>query len=159
MPQSNGIAERANKTLIYMARTILIDAGLPSEFWAEAVWTSAYIHNVTPTKKKDKVPLEMWSGRRPSVKHLRVFGCKAFYRNDDVSKKKFEVRSKPAVFVGYSKVSKAYRVFDLEERKIRKSRDVFFKEKEMGYAKQEQVEVEQIEGEDQQQVRVEQTEG
>ncbi|XP_076660400.1 uncharacterized protein LOC143363848 [Halictus rubicundus] len=59
MPQSNGLAERANRFLIDMARTLLIDASLPQEFWAEAVWTASYIHNVVPTKRRIIVPLEI----------------------------------------------------------------------------------------------------
>jgi transposase InsO family protein len=47
-PQANGIAERANRTIFEMARTTLIQSGLPKTFWAEAVSNAAAIHNRLP---------------------------------------------------------------------------------------------------------------
>ncbi|GJU35372.1 putative ribonuclease H-like domain-containing protein [Tanacetum coccineum] len=42
-PQQNGVAERRNKTLIEVARTMLVDSKLPTTFWAEAVNTACYV--------------------------------------------------------------------------------------------------------------------
>jgi len=58
-----------------MARSMLKGKGMPNTFWAEAVYTTVYILNRCPTKEvQDKTPIEAWSGRKPSAKHLRVFG-------------------------------------------------------------------------------------
>nr|GFC72887.1 putative ribonuclease H-like domain-containing protein [Tanacetum cinerariifolium] len=42
-PQHNSVAERRNKTLIEVARTMLADAKLPVTFWAKAVNTACYV--------------------------------------------------------------------------------------------------------------------
>nr|GEV97243.1 ribonuclease H-like domain-containing protein [Tanacetum cinerariifolium] len=44
-PQQNSVAERKNKTLIEVARTMLADSKLPTTFWAEAVNTTCYVQN------------------------------------------------------------------------------------------------------------------
>ena len=77
--QQNGVAERMNRTLVESVRSMLIDAHLPHKFWAEALSTAVYLRNRSPTKAvEDKTPYEAWSGDRPNVKHLRVFGCIAY---------------------------------------------------------------------------------
>ena len=44
-PEQNGVAERLNRTLVEMVRSMLIDANLPHKFWAEALSTAAYLKN------------------------------------------------------------------------------------------------------------------
>ena len=78
-PQQNGVAERLNRTLIEMVRSMLSDSNLPQVFGAEALSMAVYIRNRCPTKAvKDKTPYEALTGEKPSVGHLRVFGCAAY---------------------------------------------------------------------------------
>jgi len=75
-PQQNGVSERKNQTVMEMAKSMLHEKGLPKTLWAEAVYTAVYLINRCPTKAVwGKTPFEAWSGRKPSIKHLRVFGC------------------------------------------------------------------------------------
>lgn len=77
-PEQNGIAERTNRTIIEAARTMLLDAELPKEFWAEAMSTAMYLRNRCVNKATgNKTPEELWTGRKPSIRHIRIFGCKA----------------------------------------------------------------------------------
>ncbi|GJS25008.1 putative ribonuclease H-like domain-containing protein [Tanacetum coccineum] len=46
-PQQNGVAERKNRTLIEVARTMLFDSKLPTTFWAEAINAACYVLNRT----------------------------------------------------------------------------------------------------------------
>ena len=74
-PQQNGTIERKNRTIMNMVRSILKGKILPKEFWGEAVSTASYILNRCPTKKLEGVtPEECWSGVKPSLSHLKVFG-------------------------------------------------------------------------------------
>jgi hypothetical protein len=76
----------------------------------------------------------VWSGRKPDVSHLRVFGCKAFAHVPDEKRTKLESKSMPCVFLRYYEGTKAYRLMCLETKRIIKSRNVMFIEgsKEIG---------------------------
>ncbi|GJU78278.1 putative ribonuclease H-like domain-containing protein [Tanacetum coccineum] len=66
-PQQNGVAERKNRTLIEVARTMLADSKLPTTFWAEAVNTACYVQNrVLVIKPHNKTPYELFLGSRPN---------------------------------------------------------------------------------------------
>ena len=78
-PQQNGVAERMNRTLLERARCMLSNAGLPKQFWAEAVNTACYLVNRSSSTAIDcKTPEEMWSGSTANYSILRVFGCPAY---------------------------------------------------------------------------------
>ena len=58
---------------------MLSGAGLGQEFWALVVDSACYLKNRSPTSSLvDKTPYEVWSGQKPSIPHLKVFGCEAF---------------------------------------------------------------------------------
>ena len=58
---------------------MLSGAELGQEFWAEAVGTACYLVNRSPSSVLDvKTPHEVWSGKKPSLQHLRVFGCDSY---------------------------------------------------------------------------------
>ena len=78
-PPQNGVAERMNRTIQEKIRSMLSNASLPNGFWAEALATAIHLINRSPNKKlESKVAEEVWSGKPPLYKHLRVFGCEAF---------------------------------------------------------------------------------
>ena len=74
-PQSNGVVEWANRTIMERVRCMLDDAGLSKKFWAVAFLVAVYLKNRTPTRSVvGKTPYEAWHGRKPSLKHLCAFG-------------------------------------------------------------------------------------
>ena len=78
-PQSNGVVERKNRTLIEMSRTMLHEYTLPQSFWAEAVHTACYILNrVTYRSKLGKTPYELYKNKLPTLAHLKPFGCTCY---------------------------------------------------------------------------------
>ena len=58
-PQQNGAAERMNRTLVEMARSMLAEQDLPLKLWAEAVYTASYLQNRLPSKaiEEDVTPI------------------------------------------------------------------------------------------------------
>ena len=48
-PEQNGSAERMNRTLVEAAHSMMFHAGMPKQFWGEAIHTAAYVHNRSPT--------------------------------------------------------------------------------------------------------------
>ncbi|KRY14711.1 Retrovirus-related Pol polyprotein from transposon TNT 1-94 [Trichinella patagoniensis] len=128
-PQQNGVAERMNQTLVEKARTMLIDANLSPDLWAEAVGTANYLRNRCPTKALRKMtPEEAWSGRKPNFAHLKVFGCLAMVHVTSGQRKKWDPKSEERIFVGYCETSKGYRTVDCKTKKMYVTRDVKFLE-------------------------------
>src|ERR1700734_1083170 len=77
--QQNGVAERMNKTILNMVRSMLFFKKVKIMFWADVVLCAAYIKNRCPSNAiRNKTPYEMWYGHVPSVKHLRVFGSTCY---------------------------------------------------------------------------------
>lgn len=127
-PEQNGIAERKNRTIVEMARCMLKTKDLADEFWAEAVATAIYVLNLSPTKAVwNMTPYEAWYESKPSVNHLRIFGC-ICYALIPSGRHKLDQKTKKYILVGYCTKSKAYRLFDPENKKIVISRDVQFDE-------------------------------
>lgn len=130
-PQQNGVAERANRTLVEMARSMLVQSGMGEFLWAEAIATAVYIRNRSPTKIiAEKTPYEVWTSRQPHVSHLRIFGAKAVAL-DKTQRKKFRPKGKQYIMVGYSITSKAYRLYDPQSRQVVEKRDVWFDEEDL----------------------------
>jgi hypothetical protein len=68
-----------NKTLMEKSRCMLNGVGLGKEFWEEAVGIACYLVNRSPSSTlDDKTPQEVWTGKKPSLTHLKVFGCEAY---------------------------------------------------------------------------------
>ena len=134
-PQQNGVAERANRTIMEAARSMLHVAGLPMSFWEYAVLTAVYLRNRSPTKAlTDATPYEAWRGDKPDLSHLRVFGCRAYMHLDRTKRSKLQPRSIPVIFVGYAAEAKGWLVYDpvSSNKKAHVSRDVTFHESVAG---------------------------
>ena len=99
---------------------------------SQAISTATYVRNRLPTRavKYCKTPYELWHGRKPNVGHLRVFGCIA-YANAGINmykKGKFDSKVEITRFIGYSLVSKGYRLYDELKREVFVRRNVAFDE-------------------------------
>ena len=78
-PQQNGRAECFQQIIISKAESMRHAAGLSDGFWKHAVGTAVHVYNVTPISKAEFLtPKEMWSGSKPDISHLRIFGCAAY---------------------------------------------------------------------------------
>ena len=126
-PEQNGVAERMNQTLVETARSMLVNANLPHRFWAEAMSTATYLHNRSPTKVVcGMTPHEAWTGEKPRVDRLRVFGCQAFVHIPRDERNKLDSKSRKCILLGYGTTTKGYRLYDPLKKKLFHSRDVIF---------------------------------
>ncbi|RVW77645.1 Retrovirus-related Pol polyprotein from transposon TNT 1-94 [Vitis vinifera] len=105
-PQQNGVAERRNRTLMDMVRNMLSNSSLPISLWMEALKTAVYLLNRVPTKTVPKTPFELWTGRKPSLRHLHVWGCPAEARIYNPHEKKLDFKTISGYFIGYPMKSK-----------------------------------------------------
>ncbi|KAK2411591.1 putative mitochondrial protein [Trifolium repens] len=128
-PQQNGVAERKNRTILEMARSMLKSKRLPKELWAEAVACAVYLSNRSPTRSVlGKTPQEACSGRKPGISHLRVFGSIAHAHVPDEKRSKLDDKSEKYIFIGYNNNSKGYKLYNPDTGKTIISRNVIFDE-------------------------------
>ena len=73
----NGVAEQRNRTIKDMARSMVSHSSLPELHWEKALRTTTYILNRVLSKAVNQTPYELWIGKRPSIKHLLIWGCSA----------------------------------------------------------------------------------
>ncbi|KAI0503926.1 hypothetical protein KFK09_014872 [Dendrobium nobile] len=83
---------------------------------------------MTSKRTPSQTPFEIWSGHKPIVDHLRVFGNISFVHVPDQKRRKLDKKYKKCVFVGYSESSKAYKLYDPITKKVVVNRDVRFEE-------------------------------
>ena len=108
-----------NKTIQDRARSMLVGAGLGGGFWVEAIAAACYIRNICPVARLSKTPDELWSGKTPSGKHLRAYGCKAYVSLENMKRKgEMGVTKWEGVVVGYLATSVGYRVWDPVRGKV-----------------------------------------
>jgi hypothetical protein len=128
-PQQNGVSKRKNRAIIGAARSMLHDQSLPLYLWAEACATTIYLQNRSPHRILGKMtPEEAFTSRRPDVEHIRIFGCSTFSHVPSERRTKLDPTAQQGILVGYSEVSKAYRIYIPPLRKVQVSRDVRFEE-------------------------------
>ena len=129
-PHQNGVAERGNRTLVEMARSMLYasKSKLPPSLWAEAVAYSTYILKRIPSNKSTSSPFEKWNGQKPNLSHLRIFGSRAFVHVPYVRRTKLQPKCVEGVMVGFWESSKAYRIYIPTQRKVITSLDVIIDE-------------------------------
>jgi hypothetical protein len=109
-PQQNGVVQRKNRTIQKIGHTMLSQSDLPLSFWGEGISTVVYIINRYPTKAVVQMtPEEAFIGVRPSVSHLKVFGCDNYVHISDNKRSKFEPKTKKCKFLSNNTQSKAYR--------------------------------------------------
>ncbi|GJX67769.1 retrovirus-related pol polyprotein from transposon TNT 1-94 [Tanacetum coccineum] len=132
-PEQNGVVERRNRTLVEAARTMLSASKLPLFFWAEAIATACYTQNrsiIIPTH--EKTTYHIINDRKPSIKHLHIFGCTCYLTRDGENLDKMKEKGDPCILVGYSTQSKGYHVYNKRTRLIVESIHLRFDEiKEM----------------------------
>ena len=129
-PELNGKAERLNRTLMERVRAKLEGARLPWGFWPEAVRAAAHvIVRSFPAAGRPATPYQLFTGRRPSVAHIRVFGAGATVLVPRHQRNKVEAVSQQGVMVGYAKQGMGWRIWVPERTRVVESADVQFDER------------------------------
>lgn len=117
-PELNGQAERFHRTWENKLTAMLFESGLPNSIWEEASNCFVEAYNRTPFSGSSKTPYELLYGAKPSVDHLRVFGCEAYVHVLKDDRRSFQPKAIPCVFLGYQEGTKAWRFFNTETKKL-----------------------------------------
>jgi hypothetical protein len=66
----------------------------------------------------DTTPNEAWSGKKPSISHLKLFDCDAFVHVPKEKRSKFDKKAIKCIFIGYKEGMKGYKLWDLASKKL-----------------------------------------
>ena len=131
-PQQNGVAERKNRHLLEVARSLMLSTSLPSYLWGDVILTAAHLINRMSFRILHlQTPLDCLKESYPSTRlvfevPLRVFGCTAYVHNFGPNQTKFTPRAQACVFVGYPPHQRGYKCFHPPSRKYFVTMDVTF---------------------------------
>ncbi|GJS46406.1 retrovirus-related pol polyprotein from transposon TNT 1-94 [Tanacetum coccineum] len=128
-PEQNGVAKRKNRTLIEAVRTMLSRYVFSKQYWTEAVATACYTQNKsTIVTRHLKTPYEIFCKRIPNINFLHVFGCPVYIHNHKDHLGKFNEKANDGYLLGYSLVSKAFRVFNTRRQQTEETYHIRFDE-------------------------------
>ncbi|KAM2611853.1 hypothetical protein TB2_031903 [Malus domestica] len=127
-PQLNGVSKRRNRTLMNMVRSMMSSADLPVTLWGYALYTAAYLLNRVPSKSVLQTLYEIWHGRKPSLNHIKIWGCEAYVKKLEATK--LEARSVRCYFVGYPRETMGYEFNHPDDQKVFVARTAKFLENE-----------------------------
>ncbi|GJY30305.1 integrase, catalytic region, zinc finger, CCHC-type containing protein [Tanacetum coccineum] len=121
-PQQNGVVERRNRTLIEVARIMLIYAKASLFLWAEAVATACYTQNHSIIRlRHGKTPCELLHDKLPDLLFFHVFGALCYPMNDSENFGKLQLKADIGIFIGYAPTKKAFRIYNRHTRRIIKT--------------------------------------
>jgi len=131
--EQNGKAERMNRTISDMPRTLMIEACLPETIWGEAFQTACYIRNrmvLRSSLNTPTTPHEVFYGEKPNLEYIRPFGCLAYVTRPHELRQKLitQTAAYKSIFLGYTESTHQYRVWNIQSGYIRLVRDVTFNE-------------------------------
>nr|GEW65716.1 retrovirus-related Pol polyprotein from transposon TNT 1-94 [Tanacetum cinerariifolium] len=128
-PQQNGVVERRNRTLIEVARTMLIYARAPLFLWAEAVATTCFTQNCSIIRlRHGKTPYELLHDKRTGLSYFHVFCALCYPTNDSENLGKLQPKADIGIFIGYAPTKKAFQIYNRRTRRIIETIHVNFDE-------------------------------
>ncbi|KAL5851107.1 hypothetical protein ACOSQ3_006225 [Xanthoceras sorbifolium] len=140
-PQQNGVAERKNKHLLEVARSLLFTSNVPKHYWGEAVLTATYLINRMPSRVLNfKTPISLLLQAFPNTRiistvPLKIFGCSAYVHIHHHHRGKLDPRSIKCILLGYSTNQKGYKCYSPTTKRFYNSMDVTFLEQNPYYPK------------------------
>ncbi|GKC32755.1 retrovirus-related pol polyprotein from transposon TNT 1-94 [Tanacetum coccineum] len=126
-PQLNSVVERRNRTLVEVARTMLIFSKASLFLWTEAVAIACYTENRSLIRTRhNKTPYELMHDHKPDLRHFHVFGalCYPTKESEDLGM----LKPKADIFVGYFPAKNAYLIYNKKTRMIIETIHVKFDE-------------------------------
>ncbi|RVW56491.1 Retrovirus-related Pol polyprotein from transposon TNT 1-94 [Vitis vinifera] len=100
-PQQNGIAERKNRHLLEVARSLMFSMNVPKLFWGQAVLTAAYLINRMPSRVlKFQTPCQTLLKSFPTTRLIstvppKIFGCSVFVHINQQHRSKLDPSESP----------------------------------------------------------------
>lgn len=118
-PAQNGIAERLNRTIVQIARSLKEQSGLPDELWPEMIYHANYLRNINMTSALNTSPYEAYHGKPPNLSNLLSFGAVTItVKEMNERAGKLDTTGKQGIFIGLIDGVKGYKIWIPNENKI-----------------------------------------
>nr|GEX35751.1 retrovirus-related Pol polyprotein from transposon TNT 1-94 [Tanacetum cinerariifolium] len=128
-PKQNGVIERRSRTLIEVARTMLIYAKAPLFLWAKVVATACYTQNRSIVRlRHGKTPYELLHDKLPDLSFFHVISALCYSTNDSKNLGKLQPKADIGIFIGYAPTKKALWIYNRRTMRIIKTIHVDFDE-------------------------------
>jgi transposase InsO family protein len=123
----NATVERRHRYIVKTGMTLLHHASAPSTYWSYVLATTVYLVNRLPTVLHSRQSsFKVLFGRVPDYHTLCIFGCQYYHWLVPYRANKFQSKSQPCVFLGYSLTQHAFQYLNLHTDKIYLSHHVTF---------------------------------
>ena len=116
MPQLNGISKRRNRILLDMVQSMMNFTDLPVFLWDHALFSAIHFLNQIFYKFISTTPYDLWYGKKPTLKYLKIWGCPAHIKWQQTDK--LEARSFRTCFIGYPKKIIGYYFYLSEDHNV-----------------------------------------
>ena len=137
-PSQNGVADRKNRHLLEVPRSLMFQMNVPKYLWSATVMTATYLINRMPSRILGmKSPVELLLGRHDFKVPPRVFGCVCFVKDLRPMVGKLDPQAVKCIFVGYASTQKGYKCWDPIGKRLFVSMDVTFHEEEPYYIRKD----------------------
>jgi hypothetical protein len=102
---------------------------LGKELWVEIVGIACYLVYRSPSSSlDDRTPQKIWTGKKTSLTHLKVFGCEDYVHVPKENKSKLDKKVEKCIFIGYKYGIKGYKIWNIETKKIVYRQDAVIRE-------------------------------
>ena len=118
-PHQNGKAERLNGTFGAMVRSLLYSSGLPPKYWSAALVHAVHLKNRLWHSALNHTPYEAWTGTKPDLSHLRIFGSLLTSRIPGDRPAKLDKHSYDGIFLGYEGSTKNVSYIDIHSGRVK----------------------------------------
>lgn len=128
-PGQNSVAERKHQHIVEMGLTKIFHANMPLSLWVDVFLTTVYLINRLPSSiLNNESPYYKLYNRHPDYRGLRVLGCQCFPSLRHQGSSKFDKKTYPCVFIGYSSIHKGFRCLEPKTKRVYISRHMVFDE-------------------------------
>ena len=69
-----------------MVRSMMSRTDLPISLWGYALETAAFLLNRIPSIAVEKTPYALWTGKRPGLSFIKIWGCEAYIKRQAFDK-------------------------------------------------------------------------
>ena len=114
-----------------MMRCMLHSSELGPQFWSFALAHAVYVKNRLYHSTLRMTPFQAFTGRRPDLSRLRIFGSRIYARETGQRKAKLDHHTTEGIFIGFTATDRNVYYIDDETGTVRSGQHVIFDEAHM----------------------------